>query len=236
MSDLKRLLIEKIGNSLSDGELITQRISPDESEILRIYTLADGESCNPRDADRIGIFCSFEEGWGDFDPNTDTLATDEERLAHINSVALLKIPVYTYKHNGGIDMQTSPYADVYGVDVSQPTGVVYTTQERLDFLGVDDQSIEKLKEYLLSEVHYYNLFLTGQCVGFDVLRKVDDCPADRLLFETDTTEVGFLGTEGVTEILNNHAAVDWREVVPSQNIEHVTKKISAELDSAGIGQ
>jgi hypothetical protein len=72
------------------------------------------------------------------------------------------LPLYLYEHSG-MTMRTTPFHDPWD---SAMVGFIYTSQARIDELGLSDVTDEKLIEYLEGEVTEYDQYLTGDVWGY----------------------------------------------------------------------
>ena len=124
----------------------------------------------PRDqGDELGIMVCFHRKYALGDKhefaNPDEL---HEFLKSKDVVAYL--PLYLYDHSG-ITMSTTPFSCKWD---SGQVGYIYTTKERMKYLGLEDYTEAKVKEMLENEVAEYDAHLTGEVYLFQVKDKDDE--------------------------------------------------------------
>jgi hypothetical protein len=136
-------------------ELYKTKPMPDGKE-LRIYRDENPE--NPRIAwdGNMGIMVCYHSMYNLGDK-------DAKNLSECNPLA--KLPLYLYDHSG-ITIRTTPFH--CGWD-SGHVGWIYTTEDRLTELGIEEHDPDKLKEMLRQEVETYDQYLTGDVFGFEVV-------------------------------------------------------------------
>lgn len=130
------------------------------------------------------------------DPDEDTIFCDGERVVPFNDDELVIMPLYLFDHSG-LSISTSDtmfrMADSAGWDWGI-VGVIYTTMKRMQDAGLltdDDNEMtwqNKAREILTLEVKTYDLYLTGQCYGYEI----EDAEGDIL-----DACWGFLGDDSV---------------------------------------
>jgi hypothetical protein len=135
-----------------------------------IYIYYDEDAESPREWDNLGIMmCShrmYKLGDEQFD-SSDYSGWDDLYKQLVSEGAICIKPLYLYDHSG-ISISTSKFSCSWD---SGQVGFIYTTKQKLEYLGFDWKKItkarlEKINDWLDSEVSVYNNFLTGEFYGY----------------------------------------------------------------------
>lgn len=109
----------------------------------------------------------FEERLGE-----DVRETIQESMAALEAEGYTFLPLYLFDHSG-LSISTSDYGDKWD---SGQIGFVYTTPERIAHMGTPQ---ERVKDCLKEEVEEYDLYLRGECYGYQISDRygnvVDSC-------------------------------------------------------------
>lgn len=135
-----------------------------------IEFVVDIDPPDPREWDNLGIMVCGHRRYKLGDEQTTELFTDEVEKRWRDG-GLYFLPLYLYEH-GGITMYVgSTYsAGNYSSWDESLVGFIYTTQERIDELGLQHQDQHDIETYLRDEVKEYAAYLEGDCYGWIVSR------------------------------------------------------------------
>jgi len=136
-----------------------------------------GDMFDPRDNDNLGIFvCRTHNRYDlpqeikgfkfeDFDSIDEAIDYLKE-----NHGAIHIYPVWMYDHSGvSYSMgESNPYTCQWD---SSLCGVIFTTEERMDYLGIAERDSETIKKWLNGEIDEYSDWASG-----DVYYYTIDCP------------------------------------------------------------
>jgi hypothetical protein len=147
------------------------------SESLRGHTIniVNSEGYNPREDDNLGKMACFHGRYklGDkTDISSDDFNGWDEMREHIEKKvnAVVILPLYLYDHSG-ITMNTTGFSCRWD---SGQVGFIYATKKdiRENFMvkNVTKRLIKRTEEILKDEIKTYDLFLTGQCYGFEIIK------------------------------------------------------------------
>ena len=147
------------------------------SESLRGHTIniTSSEGYNPREDDNLGKMVCFHGRYslGDKKDLTSSMFKDWDELKEylekkVNAVVIL--PLYLYDHSV-ITMNTTGFSCRWD---SGQVGFIYATKKdiRDNFMvkNVTKKLIKRTEEILVAEVKTYDLYLTGQCYGFEIIK------------------------------------------------------------------
>ena len=163
---------------------------------------------SPREDDNIGIMACSHSRYN--------LGDDDQDPQDIPDDAIAQLPLYLYDHSG-ITMNTTGFS--CGWDSGQ-VGVIYITPERIAevYDGHPIPTVEKLQEYLRSEVEVYYLYLRGEVFGFlieecnhcdscnhDEWKHVDSCSG---FFGRDWKDNGLLDHVDIPAVIAEGLEVD----------------------------
>lgn len=140
----------------------------------RIRIESDTDACDPReDFSNMGIMVCWHGRYnlGDEQPKCDAEEYREENCPE----GTITLPLYLYDHSG-LSMSTSGFS--CGWD-SGCVGFIYVTPETIikEYGNDSEESREKARNVLVSEVNLYDLSLRGQVWGYTVekLPACDSC-------------------------------------------------------------
>jgi hypothetical protein len=129
---------------------------------IKIYP--DEDVSNPRtDFDNLGVIAashrrySFDESKLRFDDYGSWSEVEKYLRKERGAVAVL--PLYMYDHSG-ITIRTTPFNDQWD---SGQLGLIYTTKELLEKMGVP---LKNAKKQLEAEVNTLDMYVTGNVYGF----------------------------------------------------------------------
>lgn len=136
-----------------------------------------GDMFDPRDNDNLGIFvCRTHNRYDlpqeikgfrfeDFDSLDEAIDYLKE-----NHGAIHIYPVWMYDHSGvSYSMgESNPYTCQWD---SSLCGVIFTTEERMDYLGITERDADTIKKWLNEEIEEYSSWACG-----DVYYYTIDCP------------------------------------------------------------
>ena len=115
------------------------------------------EVSNPRvDCKNLGTMVCFHRRYSLGDKHSFKTTEDLDKfLKRKNIVAFL--PLYLYDHSG-ITMATTPFHCKWD---SGKVGYIYATRATARKMGVDPESVDEIKNQLISEVKAYDEYLVG---------------------------------------------------------------------------
>jgi len=144
----------------------------------------DSDPTNPRGDDfdcQLGTLVAFHNRYGDLGDNK--LLSDGTKLrsqdfngwnamiAHVDKVegGIIWLPVYMYDHSG-ITIKTSPFSCPWD---SGLLGFIYISKKKArkeyGWKVLNKARIEKLEEYLRSDIETYDDYLTGNVYGYQIV-------------------------------------------------------------------
>jgi len=164
-------------------------MEPTETKTIgkyRIDVILDEDPYNPRDNDNLGTMVCFHGRYNLGDKNHgidhNMFGGWGEMSAYIvkkEKVAVI-LPLYLYDHSG-ITISTSPFSCPWD---SGSIGFIFVSKEKVrkEFSRkrMSKKLIQRMKEYLKSEVETYDQYLTGDCYGFRITdtetdEEMDNC-------------------------------------------------------------
>ena len=180
-------------------ELQSEWVAPDGKQVLKIYHDLSGDCGNPRENDNLGIIhCEDTKRYTLGDKHVH--AREE-----IEKVAVVCLPVYVYDH-GGLTVSTKPFNIAWD---SGMAGVIYTTKEQLDMMGLRRMSKAKLRKQLKSELGEYDDWLTGEVYGYE-LYDVARCDLGHAHLTQAEQCWGFVGSKAPDWIRDEQGAQAWQ--------------------------
>lgn len=166
----------------------------DDDHELRIYQDTTPE--NPRISfDNIGHMVCFNSRYNLGD-NHDIVEDDvnsgrgHEYLKTEHGAKVI-LPLYLYDH-GGITISTTPFSSYWDTSF---LGWIYATQEKIDELGEDWQTDEKVEEVLRGEIETYDQYLRGDVYGFRVVKLTKCKCCDHVSEEEEEAVWGYYGSD-----------------------------------------
>jgi hypothetical protein len=179
-----------------------------DSKELKIFQDSDVES--PRDWDNLGTMICFHRRYNLGDEHN--FDNPEEFRECVSDIAVI-LPLYLYDHSG-ITMSTTPFSCPWD---SGQVGWIYVTKEEIrknyGVKRISKKLLERVTNYLVSEVKTYDQYLTGEVYGFQLVEKSTcNCGAEHE--EILDSCWGFYGTDwkenGILECLdsNDRAVVE----------------------------
>ena len=188
---------------------MTNMIKFNDGAILKIY---HDEHCeNSLSWDNNGIMVCFHKRYklGDkHDYNSTNFNGWDELYKQIeqdNDDLVAILPLYLYDHSG-ISISVSPFSCRWD---SGQVGFIYTTHSRLKKMGhTKDVNIDKVTDWLKSEVDTYNSFLIGDIYGFIL----HDKPCDTCYGEGEELNScwGFIGNDPIENGMIDHLPEKYR--------------------------
>ncbi len=122
----------------------------------------DDNPTDPREWDNLGVMVCWHRGYKlgdkhDWKEPQDFLDSEEAKEGEV-------LPLYLYDHSG-ITMRTSPFSCKWD---SGQVGYIYASKDAIvsEYGDATTKSREKVRGVLESEVASYDLFLTGQILGY----------------------------------------------------------------------
>lgn len=123
----------------------------------------DDMDCSPREWDNLGtiLYAHRRYNLGEETFDTDLYNSWEEVLKHEIGKDAIALPVYLYDHSG-ITISTKPFGCRWD---SGQVGYIYVTKEKIrkefGIKRVTKKWVEKITQYLESEVQVFDDYLTG---------------------------------------------------------------------------
>lgn len=178
------------------------------NESIRIYQ--DFDPIDPRkEWDNLGVIATWHRRYylGDEQPSEDA----SSYIADLPEEAVV-LPVYMYDHSG-ITLSTKPFSCPWD---SGQLGIIFTTKERAQKMGISWEDRSAVREHLRIEIEIYDQFVRGDVLGFEHVRFVK-CPYCGHEEEEHLDSCwGFYGLDGLIESLpeyleNVESLEDWEE-------------------------
>ena len=200
---------------MNDELIESQRFSADGKQVLKIFVDSGSDGFgNPRENTNLTTLYINYEKYGDpheFDDYQD----EEERLAIIEKIAVFKLPIFMLKHSG-VKISTTSFNDKFDSGLA---GIAYITKESLKEYGMEGANDSELKKRIDDEVEEYNTYLDGEVYNY-ILYENKVCElGHNHLTEIDSSN-GYLGDEGIKEILSTNEATDWLDQAPSKVVKN----------------
>lgn len=163
-------------------------------KILKIYH--DENASSPREDDNLTTMACFHARYSLGDKGHKYVTEDyhdwEEFKADLikKEKPILILPLYMYDHSG-ITISLDPFGDKWD---SGQIGFVFITNKSIDNIGTtinDGENFtdyrKRLATYMRGEVETYDLYLRGECYGYEIIHEDG----------TEDSCGGFLGTDWV---------------------------------------
>lgn len=154
---------------------IIKQLDLEDGNVLQVFYDTDPESPRAWDCN-LGVMAIFHRRY-DFGDKLPFNAEAFESLAdieyYINSTlkAIVCLPIYMYDHSG-VTINTTGFSCSWD---SGQVGFIYTTQKKLDELGItmnDGEAwvefVDRLKSQLINEVKVMDQYVSGDVYGFEV--------------------------------------------------------------------
>jgi hypothetical protein len=147
-----------------------------EGNKFKLTVEQDESPFSPREDDNLGTMVCFHSRYNLGDKHDYKheyfSGWDEMRKAIIKKEnAAIVLPLYLYNHSG-LTISTSPFSCRWD---SGQVGFIFISKEKIlkEYGGkrVTKKLVEKVTEYLISEVKTYDQYLTGDVYGFKLLNK-----------------------------------------------------------------
>lgn len=153
---------------------------------------------DPRGWDNLGTMACFHDRYrlGDKDIpfSDDDFDSWEEMKEHaVNTLkAAVILPLYMYDHSG-ITINTTGFSCNWD---SGQIGFIYVTETKLkeEYGDLSEETLEKAKKNLLSEVETYDQYITGEVYHFRI-EKENVCNLGHIHSETEDSCGGFYGDD-----------------------------------------
>ena len=134
----------------------------EEYKGLTIRIELDTDPMNPRDWDNLGTMVCWHRNYllGDEQPTR----SPDEYLEGIEDAIIL--PLYLYDHSG-ITMNTTGFDCPWD---SNQVGFIFVEKSeiRKEYGDLTEETLEKVKKYLVGEVNTYDQYLRGEVYGYVV--------------------------------------------------------------------
>jgi len=165
----------------------------------RIFRMLQDENPeSPRAWDNLGTMACFHRGYtlGDRDIPFSSSQFDSwgEMEEHIENdlEAVVVLPLFLYDHSG-ITMATTPFSCRWD---SGQVGYIYVTKERLqkeyDTQEITEEILDKARMILQGEVETYDMYLTGDIYGFEIIKQ-EQCDQGHVHEKHEDSCWGFYG-------------------------------------------
>jgi hypothetical protein len=208
---------------MNDETLVSKYTIKGTNEILEIHY--DTNCQNPRDSDYdeglLGTMFCYHPRY-DLGDKIENKPSSESMngidgfknylIKERNAINL--IPLRLYDHSG-ISISACneyPYTDRWD---SSFVGFIYTTKERIKELGIKNTSEQNINKELLAEVKVYNQYLTGECYGFILYKKVKCNTCNNVEDKQLDSCWGFIGYDSIEDMLKNmceHANIKYSDL------------------------